>query len=254
MIAYFTGTGNSRYIAEQLTGKIDGETICLNDIIRRKETLKIPVADKMILVTPTYAWRIPKLVEGLLLNADSEKQTKVWFVMNCGSEIGNAAKYNQEICSKKGWTYKGTAQVKMPENYLAMFKVPGIEEAKRTVNYSKTVIDELVVRIVEDRNFDAPRNNLYDKFMSRFVNPLFYKNCIKTDKFRVSECCVGCGKCRDICPIQNIAINEGRPEWGSNCTHCMACIAYCPKEAIEYGKKSVGQLRYTVEKAESIER
>nr|WP_264291386.1 MULTISPECIES: hypothetical protein [unclassified Dorea] len=28
------------------------------------------------------------------------------------------------------------------------------------------------------------------------------------------------------------------------CTHCMACICYCPAEAIEYGKKSVGKPRY----------
>ena len=32
-----------------------------------------------------------------------------------------------------------------------------------------------------------------------------------------------------------------------NCTHCMACICYCPAEAIEYGKKSLGKPRYHFE-------
>ena len=38
--------------------------------------------------------------------------------------------------------------------------------------------------------------------------------------------------------------------WGKNCTHCMACICYCPKEAIEYGKKSKGKPRYHFEALE----
>ena len=33
-------------------------------------------------------------------------------------------------------------------------------------------------------------------------------------------------------------------------THCMACICYCPKEAIEYGKKSKGKPRYHFEALE----
>lgn len=33
----------------------------------------------------------------------------------------------------------------------------------------------------------------------------------------------------------------------SACMHCMACICSCPVDAIEYGKKSVGQPRYHFE-------
>lgn len=42
---------------------------------------------------------------------------QVWFVMDCGGEIGNAAKYNRQLCDKKGFVYMGTAQILMPENY-----------------------------------------------------------------------------------------------------------------------------------------
>ena len=37
---------------------------------------------------------------------------------------------------------------------------------------------------------------------------------------------------------------DGKPVWGNDCTHCMACICKCPTEAIEYGKVSIGQNRY----------
>ena len=52
------------------------------------------------------------------------------------------------------------------------------------------------------------------------------------------------------CPLNNIRLENGKPVWGKNCTHCMACICYCPKEAIEYGKKSKGKPRYHFEALE----
>ena len=81
------------------------------------------------------------------------------------------------------------------------------------------------------------------------------KKIVKADAFTVSDACIGCGKCVQLCPLNNIRLDKDKPVWGSNCTHCMACICYCPKEAIEYGKRSVGKPRYHFEAlgvAESI--
>ena len=62
--------------------------------------------------------------------------------------------------------------------------------------------------------------------------------------------CIGCGKCVELCSLNNIHLENCKPVWGKNCTHCMACICYCPKEAIEYGKKSRGKPRYHFEALE----
>ena len=43
------------------------------------------------------------------------------------------------------------------------------------------------------------------------------------------------------------SLQNGKPLWGQDCTHCMACICYCPAEAIEYGKMSLGKPRYHFE-------
>ena len=62
--------------------------------------------------------------------------------------------------------------------------------------------------------------------------------------------CIGCGRCVELCPLNNVHLKNGKPVWGKNCTHCMACICYCPKEAIEYGKKSREKPRYHFEALE----
>ena len=51
-----------------------------------------------------------------------------WFVANCGSEIGNASKYNRSLAEQKHLCYMGTSQILMPENYIAMFDAPQAEE------------------------------------------------------------------------------------------------------------------------------
>ena len=65
---------------------------------------------------------------------------------------------------------------------------------------------------------------------------MFYRLFVKAEAFRAEDTCIGCGKCVELCPLNNIHLENGKPVWGK--THCMACICYCPKEAIEYGKKS----------------
>lgn len=82
------------------------------------------------------------------------------------------------------------------------------------------------------------------------VNPVFYRFFVKADAFRATDACIGCGRCVELCPLNNVHLKNGKPVWGKNCTHCMACICYCPKEAIEYGEKSKGKPRYHVEALE----
>lgn len=83
------------------------------------------------MVTPTYAWRIPHIVSDWLEKVDLVSAKRIWFVMDCGSEIGNAAKYNQEFAAQKALTYMGTAQIVMPENYIALFSAPTSRKQKR---------------------------------------------------------------------------------------------------------------------------
>ena len=135
----------------------------------------------------------------------------------------------------------------MPENYIAMFSTPQADEARQIVAKAEPSIDRAIAATQSNQPFAPTRNNLYDRFMSGPVNPIFYKFFVKANAFTASGACIGCGQCAKRCPKNNVTLKDGKPVWGKNCTHCMACICYCPKEAIEYGKKSVGQPRYHFE-------
>ena len=247
MIFFFSGTGNSKYAARRIADALGDTLLSLNDRIRAGDTTPVDTGERLVIVTPTYAWRIPRIVRDWLLRTELRGTKQVWFVMTCGSELGNADRYNRALCRAKGLGCMGTAQLVMPENYIAMFGVPQAEEARKIVARAEPDLDRAIAAIRAGLPFAPTRSNLYDRFMSGPVNPIFYSLCVKENAFTVSDACTGCGQCARRCPTGSIALRGGKPVWGKACTHCMACICYCPAEAIEYGKKSRGKPRYRFE-------
>lgn len=243
MICYFSGTGNSKYIAKRISEAFPNEDlVSLNDIIKNHK--KLNREDTAIFVTPTYAWRIPKIVENLIRSNAPYDNANVYFVMSCGGEIGNAGKYLKSLCDDVKLNYKGVAGVLMPENYIAMFDAPDNEKALEIVNNAESVIDDIIQTVNNNGMFSQPKITLVDRLYSGLVNSVFYSFFVKDKKFSVKDSCISCKKCEQICPLNNVKIVDGRPTWNGSCTHCMACICNCPVGAIEYGKNSFNQPRY----------
>lgn len=244
MIFYFSGTGNSEYAAKQIAGILGDPAVFLNDKIKEKEGIAVKPGERLVFVVPTYAWRIPRLVEAWILKAAFEGTHKAYFVMTCGGGIGNAEKYLQKLCEQKHFIYMGCAEIVMPENYIAMYPAPEEMEAKMIVTKAVPEIRKAAEYIRDDRKLPEIKISLQDKIKSGIINDIYYPVCVHADKFYVKDNCIGCGKCEKACPLNNVKLQDNRPVWGKRCTHCMACICGCPVEAIEYGKKSVGQPRY----------
>ena len=244
MILYFTGTGNSEYVAKKLASALGDETLSLFERIREGDRSPLESEKPWVVVTPTYAWQIPHIVRDHLRRTLLRGNQNIYFVMTCGDGNGNAGKYAEELCEEKRLTFCGCAKVIMPENYLAMFSVPSREESVKIVEAAEPTIAALAECIRDGKPFPAVKVSTMDKMLSGAVNPGFYKMALHAKDFTVSDACVGCGTCVKACPTKAITLQDGHPVWEDNCTHCMACLTLCPKEAIEYGKKTAGKWRY----------
>ena len=244
MILYFTGTGNSEYCARFIADRIGDECFDLGERIRVRDFSPFESEMPWIICVPTYAWRIPAVVTEFLGKAELKGCKDVYFVMTCGGEIGKAEKYNKALCDKTGKTYKGTAKVKMAENYLAMFEVTTPDEEETLMKDANATLEQVSTFIKKNESLPTVNEGAIGNILSGVVNDMFNKYYLKDDLFLVKDNCISCGLCAKKCPLGNVEIKDGKPEWKGNCTHCMACICNCPVEAIEYGKKSEGKRRY----------
>ena len=244
MILYFSGTGNSEYVARRISLETNDSLLSITASLMAERMLKIPKGQPLIFVTPTYAWRLPRVVEAWIRKNNSIKGQKAYFVLTCGSDIGNADKYLRKLCDDKGLEYMGVKEVIMPENYIAMFDIPSAELSEEIIDNAEPSIMEVCSCINEGLKVPVKKVSCTDRLKSGIVNSTFYATVVKTKKFKVTDKCIGCGKCERSCPLHNIDIKNGKPVWGKECTHCMACISNCPVEAIHYGEKTVNKRRY----------
>ena len=132
----------------------------------------------------------------------------------------------------------------MPENYVAMFNVPKPATAQKIIEKAEKNLQKGIDRVRSNADFEPYKANFEQRVKTNIVNPVFYAFCVKAKPFFVTDACIGCGKCEQVCVTGNIRMQDGKPVWGKDCTHCMACICRCPKEAVEYGNKSQGKPRY----------
>lgn len=197
-----------------------------------------------IVVAPTYGWQLPRLLADHLRQTPLTGSREVWFVLTCGSEIGAAGRALEDLCRELGLHYRGVWEVVMPENYIAMFSAPDRAEAQKIVDRAKPGLLDCAGFLRRGEAFPPRRTGPLDRLKSGAVNRIFYRYFIKADPFFVKDSCIGCGSCVKACPLNNIVLQGGRPFWGTDCTHCMACICTCPAQAIEYGNKSRGKPRY----------
>jgi ferredoxin len=244
MIVYFTGTGNSRYCAQWLAHALGDEAMDSFRFIRDGIAAGLTSKEPWVFVAPTYGWQLSRIFADFIRSSSFTGSRDGYFVMTCGSDIGNAGAKIKPLCAQKELNYKGVLQVVMPENYIALFDVLGQEEAQEIISAARPTLESAAICIREGRDFSAPKVGVIDKLKSGIVNAAFYRFIIKAKPFTVSDACVSCGKCADVCPLGNVRLEEGKPIWDAWCTHCMACICVCPTSAIEYGKASRGKPRY----------
>jgi len=246
MIFVFSGTNNSKYAAEAIASVTGDSIYSINEALKAGTMPDHASDENLVIVCPTYAWRIPLVVENFIKQNHFNGAKRIWFVMTCGGDIGNAGKYNEALSKKLGLEYMGTAEIQMPDNYIIMFKAISQESAEEIFSKAHSKLNTAANQIKEGRPFLIRRANPVGKIESSYVNTFFNKT-LKSDLYVANDKCINCGKCEKLCPLNNIKLVAGKPVWGGHCTHCMGCISYCPTEAIEYGEKTVGKRRYTFE-------
>ncbi len=248
MLFYFSGTGNSKWIAKQIADNFHDKLYSIPDAISSNfVNFELAEDEKIGFVFPIYSWGVPPIVIDFLHSlsfGNTYHNNYLYFICCCGDETGLAPEQFIDALNAKGIKHNSAFSVIMPNNYVLL---PGFDVDSHDVMTSKlAAAPTRINQIVEQINKGVDINDCYEGSMawlkSKLIYPLFVKWGISPNKFCVGDNCNGCKRCERICPTHNIIVNE-KPEWGKNCTSCLACYHTCPQNAIRYGRgtKNKGQ-------------
>lgn len=246
MIIYFSATGNSRYVADQLAA--DGERIIFIPDAIDHEIFEYEVEpdENVGIISPTYNWTIPSIVEEFLakLNLHYSVKPYIYYVGTFGTTTGAASAVANRYMASKGYPFDAMFDVRMPDTWTPTFDLSDREHVNEINRQADLQILKLQ-KAVSDK-ITGKHMHITMPYAAGVVGKCIYDNKTRhTINLSVEDTCVGCGQCAKRCPVHAIAMQDRHPVWvKEKCTMCLGCLHRCPKFAIQYGKKTKAHGQY----------
>ncbi len=244
MILYFTGTGNSKFVADALADLLEDEVVSLNVILKSGAPLIFESSKPFIVVAPIYAWGLPKVVNEMIRNATFKGAKSIYFVPTMGGNSGTTHKRCYALAQQCGLEFRGFRGVIMPPNYIVLFNLPTEERIVEILKSALVSVKE-IAKIIKDNDFLLKQDHTFlSHLKSGAINSGFGRYMQSSRSFKISESCTGCGICAENCATNNIEIKDGRPTFADKCINCFSCVHRCPQKAINVNAKTEQRGRY----------
>ncbi len=252
MIFYFSGTGNSLWVAKQLGEAFQEPLISVADELKQDKKeyrYTLRKGEHVFFVFPVHSWGPALLIRRFIarLTLEGYAGHPIYSVCTCGDECGYTDRIMYRLLFKRNLLLSAGYSVQMPNNYILMdfdlFDVdPKPMEEEKLANAAGRIasITEAIRRSQEDPLYTTGPMPFVK---SRLIYPLFAAFAHRTS-FVAMDVCTSCGLCQRVCPTHTITMEDGRPVWGKTCVQCTACIHRCPVRAIEYGSFTWKKGRY----------
>lgn len=245
---YFTGTGNSLACARAIAQGLGDTDLVPIASLRGEKRIRVPT-ERVGIVCPVYFYTLPLLVREFIPRLDLSGVKYAFLAATMGGLPGLAVEHGEEMFKKAGGELHAGFAVRMFANYVAEYNVRG----ERSVRAMQRRMERRVAQIVAavqagERRIE--KGGPFDRLLGRAVFALFGRAFVKNARtrdrlFTADPSCTRCGTCARVCPVENVRLAEGRPEWLRHCEQCFACIHFCPVAAIQIrGKRTRLRGRY----------
>ncbi len=248
VIYYFTGTGNNLAVAKKIANKL-GDTKLLK-ICSKQNELDTTTYDRVGIVFPVYYYQPPLFVENFVKKLIFKNEQYKFAVSANGICRGIALENIRTQINQLGYKLDGEFSVMMPGNSITEYGAFPKTYEKIVYRKSEKTIRN-IVSIIKKNQCTPPAG-------PRLLERLILKNDKQREKvmnirqeflaydvgFNCNENCNSCGTCIQVCPVQNIHLEDGRPMWEHKCQQCTACIQWCPNNSINFCDKTQKRKRY----------
>jgi len=241
---FFSSTGNTEYIAKLFSYKMGAE--CLS--IEADADFESAIKNNAIVTFcyPIYASRVPRIMrEFVAKHMKCFYGKKIIILVTQVIFSGDGARVFTDMFRKNTIEVIYAEHINMPNNVgnIPFLGKPSTKALQRTFNKAEAhvacICEDIRNGIIKKRGFSR-----FSQFLgciqgkiwqgdSRKIAPRIFsaehkaKNGVKIHKE-----CTSCNLCVSICPMKNLASEQGRVIPKKNCIVCYRCVNRCPKKAI----------------------
>lgn len=242
-IFYFTGTGNSLWLARTLGQKI-GNTELIS-IVNWDSQKQVVNSDVIGLIFPVYIWGVPQRVINFLDKLKTVSPKYIFAIANNGGQVSNALVQLKKVMESKDLTLSSGWSIIMPSNYIPWGGPGSPDKQNQRFQAAELKLTSIAEKVQGRVKLPVEKGPLWQRIVFTGLYKLTLPYVNKMDaKFWVDERCNQCSVCVKICPAQNIDLQNEKLTWHNRCEQCLACIQWCPKESLQYGKKTPDYPRY----------
>lgn len=175
----------------------------------------------------------------------------VFLALTCGDDTGKTPVFFKNTIKERcGLHVDAFWSIQMPNTYVS---IPGFDVDEESLAKKKIGDAALktahIARLIQKRQtgvFDV-KVGRFPNIKSHILRPLFKAFLSSPKRFHAdASVCTGCKRCVRLCPLANISLQKhtnapATPQWGANCTMCLACYHSCPQHAISWGAFTKGK-------------
>jgi len=230
---YFSGTGNSKYIAELFCKKVKSKRHSIEENLNFADLI---AAEKTIAFCyPIYFSRVPKIMREFVANHMAElKGKRIIIFCTQIAFSGDGAMAFSRLFPPNHIKIIAAEHFFMPNNVNNLFFLP-LAGSKLTRWY---------LRHSHKRMNAICKNLARQKIVKRGFNPISqalgllqgapFPSIEKwaASKVKVDSDCNNCLRCVSECPVGNFAYANGRVVTRNSCMLCYRCINRCPQKAV----------------------
>jgi ferredoxin len=264
-LLYFSGTGNTDYVARYLARKWDHLPV---DIELRSMERQPPAAlsgfDLLGVGFPVYAGDAPPFFQAYLGRLPLGEGRGAFVFCTKGAYAGSAVRLTLERLDQRGYVPLAGAAVAMPgsdglalipkDSWMARAALNKDFDHLKDADRLAGRMEEILSRMLAGEPVAAFRQPRRRSIASPLVDRLWawsyraFADPFRT-RFWADERCETCGLCTRLCPVDNVKLRDEHPQFGEACVLCMRCLHACPQEAVQIGKLTMNKFRWRGPKA-----
>ncbi|MFA8450086.1 MAG: EFR1 family ferrodoxin [Bacteroidales bacterium] len=230
-LVYFSPTGTSKAIVHAISQGIGCnvvETIDITNSKIRKQELKLTEKDLLIFAVPVYMGRVPALLNNFIQSIEASNTPAVCVVVYGNREFDDALLELRNLLTERGCVpiagaaYLGEHSFSIKDYPIAEGR-PNQEDLDHAQGFGRIIAEKLqtITNYSLMDTIDIPGNMPYKEGTKLW----------DVDFIEVSDDCLQCGVCAEICPVEAISFDNSRIIDIEKCITCCACIKSCPKSA-----------------------